>query len=170
MRFSIAIVLLIGLVAGGTFGYATIEGWSIADSLYMTVITVTTVGYGEVNTLTPAGRHFTILFLLFSIGTAGYSVTTLLSFIFEGQILQLVRGRRMERSIASLSDHPSICGCGVVGKQVALELRHVAKPFVIVERSPEECEMGRDESVLFVQGDAEEEESLLEAGIEGPKV
>ncbi len=166
VRFSIAFLLLIGLVAGGTFGYTAIEGWPIADSLYMTVITVTTVGYGEVNTLSLTGRQFTILLLLFSIGTAGYSVTTLISFIFEGQILQLVRGRRMERSIAALDDHYIICGCGVVGKEVAEEFRHAGEPFVIVERDPDESEMGRDESVLFVEGDAEEEETLLEAGID----
>jgi voltage-gated potassium channel len=107
--------------------------------------------------------------LLFSIGTAGYSVTTLISSIFEGQIVQLVKGRRMERTIAAERDHYIICGCGVVGKEVAEEFRHANKPFVIVERNPEESEMGRDESVLFVQGDAEEDETLLEAGIDKAK-
>lgn len=158
--------MLVTLVAGGTFGYAAIEGWSLGDSLYMTMITVTTVGYGEVQRLSDAGRLFTIVLLLFSIAIAGYSVSTLISFIFEGQIVQLMRGRRMHRSISNLSDHYIICGCGVVGKEVALEFQHAGVPFVIIERDPENSELGRDESILFVEGDAEEEDTLTEAGIE----
>ncbi len=169
VRFTIAFLLLVLLVAGGTLGYSWVEGWSVAESLYMTVITITTVGYGEVRTLSPQGRQFTILLIVFSVVTAGYSVTTLLGFIFEGQIVQLMRGRRMERAISRLSDHYIICGCGVVGKQVALEFRQAGVPFVIVERDPEHSELGRDESVLFVKGDADDDETLIEAGIEQAK-
>jgi voltage-gated potassium channel len=169
VRFAVAFCLLVALVTGGTVGYMVIEGWSIGDSLYMTVITVTTVGYGEVQKLSDSGRFFTILLLLLSIAIAGYSVSTLISFIFEGQIVQLMRGRRMHRSISNLSDHYIICGCGVVGKEVALEFKHAGVPFVIIERDPDNSELGRDESILFVEGDAEEEDTLTEAGIERAK-
>ena len=158
--------MLTVLVLGGTVGYATIEGWSIGDSLYMTVITVTTVGYGEVQKLSDSGRVFTIGLLLMSIAIAGFSVSTLLSFVFEGQIVQVMRGRRMQRSISNLSDHYIICGYGVVGKEVALELKHAGVPFVVIEQDPESSELGKDESTLFVEGDAEEEDILAEAGIE----
>ena len=105
MRFAMASVMLLAFVCGGTAGYMAIEEWSVSDSLYMTAITITTVGYGEVKTLSETGRLFTIVLLLFSIAIAGYSVSTLISFIFEGQIVQLMRGRRMHRSISNLTDH-----------------------------------------------------------------
>ena len=86
-------------------------------------MTSTTVGYGEVQQLSQNGRTSTIFLLLVSIAVAGYSVSTLISFIFEGQIVEVMRGRRMQRTIAHLSDHYIICGCGVVGKEVALEFQ-----------------------------------------------
>jgi voltage-gated potassium channel len=168
-RFALALCLLITLIAGGTVGYTLIEGWSVSDSLYMTMITVTTVGYGEVQSLSDAGRLFTICLLLFSIAIAGYSVSTLISFIFEGRIVEILRGRRMDRALTSLSGHYIICGCGVVGKEVALEFRHAGVPFVVIERNPRDSELGRDESIIFVEGDASEEETLMEAGIDRAK-
>ena len=108
----------------------------MSDSLYMTMITITTVGYGEVQSLSQNGRTFTIFLLLVSIAIAGYSVSTLISFIFEGQFVEVMRGRR-QRTIAHLSDHYIICGCGVVGKEVALEFQRSGVPFVIVEKDAE---------------------------------
>lgn len=175
-RFAIAFVLLVVVVGGGTLGYYLIEGnqpdgapWTVTDSLYMTVITITTVGYGEVHRLSEAGRQFTIVLLFCSMVTAGYSVTTVIAFIFEGQILQLMRGRRMERRISKMRDHYIICGCGVVGKEVALEFKNSDVPFLIIDRSPEESELGRDEDIIFLRGDAEHDETLIEAGIERAK-
>ena len=175
-RFAIAFLLLVIVIVGGTVGYYVIEGdqpggepWTLTDSLYMTVITITTVGYGEVHQLSVEGRQFTIVLLFFSMITAGYSATTVIAFIFEGQILQLMRGRRMERKISRMRDHYIICGCGVVGKEVAMEFRREGVPFLIIERNPEESELGRDEDVIFLQGDAEDDETLLEAGIEHAK-
>jgi voltage-gated potassium channel len=168
-RLVLALCLLVALIAGGTVGYVYIEDWSVNDSLYMTMITVTTVGYGEVRELSESGRLFTGFLLLFSIAVAGYSVSTLISFIFEGRIVEILRGRRMNRVLSNLSDHYIICGCGVVGKEVALEFKHSDVPFVIIERDPDKSELGRDESIILVQGDASEEETLTEAGIERAK-
>ena len=168
-RFSIAFLLLATLVGGGTLGYAWIEGWPLWDSLYMTVITITTVGYGEVRPLSGGGQRFTVLLLVLSLGAVGYSATTLIGFVFEGQIVQLMRGHRMERAISKLKDHYIICGCGVVGKEVALEFKQAGVPFVMVDRDPRHSELGRDESVLFVEGNADDDETLIEAGIERSK-
>jgi voltage-gated potassium channel len=166
VRFAIAFLLLVLLVGGGTLGYTLIEGWSVGDSLYMTVITITTVGFSEVRPLTTVGRQFTILLLIFSVVTVGYSVTTVIGFIFEGQILKAMRGRRMERTVSKLRDHYIICGYGVVGREVALEFKNAGVPFVTIEQDAERCELARDESVLVVVGNAENDETLMEAGID----
>ena len=168
-RFAIAFTLLVVLIGGGTFGYALIEGWTAADSLYMTVITVTTVGYGEVRNLSQGGRYFTIGLIVSSIATLGYSVTTLIGFIFEGQIVTAMRGRRMQREISKLSDHYIICGCGVVGKEVAVEFMEAGVPFVIVERDLATSQMPKDGHLLAIEGDAVADETLIEAGIERAK-
>ena len=169
VRFSIAFLLLSILVVGGTLGYVWLEGWPLGDSLYMTMITITTVGFGEVRPLSPEGRQFTILLLIFSIATVGYSVTTLIGFVFEGQIFLAMRGRRMERAISKLKDHHIICGCSAIGREVAFELRRAGAPFVIVDLNPGQSELSQDESVLFLEGNAENDEVLRAAGIERAK-
>jgi voltage-gated potassium channel len=166
VRFLIAFLLLCLLVAGGTLGYRWIEGWSLGDSLYMTFITMTTVGFGEVRPLSPQGQHFTIIFLVLSIGTFGYSVTVLISFIFEGQILQAVRERRMKRTLRRIRDHYIICGGGDVGREIAREFQRARVRFLVIDRNPESSDLARDESVNFLQGDASDDEVLVEAGIE----
>ncbi len=165
-RFAAALLLLLLAVAGGTAGYSLIEGWPLLDSLYMTFITITTVGFGEVHPLSPEGKRFTLFLLIFSVFTAGYSITVLIAYIFEGQILKTVRERRMKRAIRRLRDHHIICGCGDVGRETALEFQRARVRFVVVDRNPGDSELGRDESVLFVQGDAVDDEVLQEAGIE----
>jgi len=166
VRFLIALLLLCLLVAAGTIGYRWIEGWPLGDSLYMTFITMTTVGFQEVRPLSAQGQHFTIIFLVLSIGTFGYSVTVLISFVFEGQILQAVRERRMRRTIRRIKDHYIICGAGDVGREIAREFQRARVRFLVIDRDPQASELARDESVTFVGGDASDDEVLLEAGIE----
>ena len=132
----------------------------------MTVITVTTVGYKEVQPLSSQGRNFTIALIVFSVVTAGYSITTLISFIFGGQILQAIRGRRMDRAISHRRDQYIICGCGVVGKEVALEFRHAGVPFVVIDQDPSGSELGQDESMLFLEGNADDDDTLIALGSE----
>jgi voltage-gated potassium channel len=168
-RFFIAFTLLGTLLLGGTVGYVLIERWPFWDSLYMTVITITTVGFGEVRPLSHGGQQFTVLLLVASIVTVGYSVTTVIRFLFEGQIVEAMRGRRMERTITGLKDHYIICGCGVVGREVATELKDAGVPFVIVDRTPETSELARNPDVLFLKGNAEDDAVLVEAGIERAK-
>jgi len=166
IRFLIAFFLLLMVIAVGTAGYTLIEHWPVSDSLYMTFITVTTVGFGEVHPLSEQGRHFTIILIVFSIATVGYSVTILFTYIFEGIILKAMREYRMKRSIKRMKDHYIICGCGDVGREVALEFKRTRVRFLIIDREPEKSELARDESILFVKGDAVDDEVLLEANIE----
>ena len=165
VRFTIAFLLICALVCGGTLGYMFIENWTFGEGLYMTFITLTTVGFGEVRPLSAQGRHFTILFLFLCIVTFGYSLTTVIAFIFEGQVVRALRERRMKRLIRRLKDHYIICGCGVVGREVAMEFKRARVRFAVVDRDPAQSELSRDESITFIQGSAEDDEVLLEAGI-----
>ncbi len=169
IRFTIAFCVLALLIAGGTVGYSLIENWSLLDGLYMTVITITTVGFGEVKPLSPQGKHFTIVFLVFSIASVGYSVTTLITYIFEGQILQVVKERRMNRSIKRLKEHYIICGYGDVGREVAREFTRAGVRFIVIDRDPEKSELEKDETVLWIRGDAEDDEILKMASIDRAK-
>ena len=165
LRFLIAFFSVVLLVLGGTVGYTLIEGWSLGESLYMTFITLTTVGFGEVRPLSDAGRHFTIVFLIFSIATVGYSFTILIAYIFEGLFLQTMRERRMKKNVKKIRDHFVICGFGDTGKEVALEFKRSKMKFVVVDIDPEASRLTRDESLLFIKGDASDDEVLIEANI-----
>lgn len=165
-RASIAVSLILLLLVAGTAGYHLIEGWSITESLYMTVITLTTVGFGEVRPLSTPGQHFTIAFLVMGIATVGYSFSIVLSYLFEGQIVSTLRGRRMERQLRRLHDHYIVCGAGDIGREVVKEFRMAGTRYVVVERDPENSELASDEDVLVVRGDASEEATLLSARIE----
>jgi voltage-gated potassium channel len=169
LRFVVAAVLILGVVTGGISGYMLIEGWSFSDSLYMTMITLTTVGFNEVRPLSGAGRHFTVLFLVLSLATVGYSITTVISYFFEGQFVQAVKERKMERAIKRIKNHYIICGYGDIGREVALEFQRVGERFVVVDKDPHPAEMESDSSIPFVTGDAVEEMVLKEAGIERAK-
>ena len=165
-RFGVALVLILIALAGGTMGFYAIEGWSLSDSLYMTVVTVTTVGFAEVHPLSQTGRHFTIVLLVFSVFSLGYAVTVFIGYVFEGQIMQTVKERRMLRLTRRLRDHYIVCGAGPVGREVVAELKRARVRFVVIDKEPAVSPLSKDDSILFVQGDAEDDQVLLEAGIE----
>jgi voltage-gated potassium channel len=164
-RFIIAVFLIILLILSGTVGYHLIEGWSPEESLYMTLITVSTVGFGEVHPLSPAGRYFTIGFIITGILVLGYTATTLITFIFEGQILHTVKERRMKRLLSLMKDHHIIIGFGDVGRETMDELQRKKARFVVVDVNITEVDRNRHPDVVFIQGDATEEEVLEEARI-----
>jgi voltage-gated potassium channel len=168
VRLVAAVLLIVLVVGGGTIGYALIEGWPLLDSLYMTVITMTTVGYGETRPLSDEGRWFTLLLIVTSIGLAGYAVSALAAFIVEGEFARIIRERRMDQRIAKLENHIVVCGAGRTGQHIALELYRAQTPFVLIEReSPvlaDAIEMiGR---IPYLQADATLDETLETARIE----
>lgn len=165
-RLQLTLLTLLIVVVTGTLGYVILEGWPVLDALYMTIITLTTVGFGEVRHLSEAGRVFTIFVILLGIGTVGYGVGNLAAFLIEGRLLLLFRERRMERDIQSLRDHIILCGYGRDGQHAANELRRSGILFVVIERDPEKTERLREEGMLVLHGDATEDETLQKAGIE----
>ncbi len=164
-RFFWALAILLGVFVAGTVGYMLIEGWGLLDSLFMTTITVGTVGFGEVHPLSPYGRLFTIGLIIASVGALGFAFGQLVEFVFEGRIQEILEGRRMEKRLDSLSGHTVVAGFGRVGSVVARALADEGAPFVIVDLGEESQIAARESGWLFVLGDATEEEVLEKAGI-----
>lgn len=166
-HFVNSIALVAVVAAFGTAGYMYIEGWSWLDALYMTVITMGTIGYGEVRPLDPEGRVFTMVLIVLSIGTAGYALTIVARFVIEGEFNRMIRGRRMDKSIARLSDHIVLCGGGSTGRCIAEEFAKTGTSFVVVEKRPEALQHLADiDGILHLQGDATDDHVLLRAGID----
>ena len=129
------IVLAVLLIlTAGTFGYVLIEeGWSVLDGLYMTVITVTTIGFGEIHELSPAGRVFTILLIFSGLGLAGVFATHVAKMIVESGIRNLYGKRKMKDKVARLKDHHIVCGYGGIGAPICLNLDRMGLKFVVVD-------------------------------------
>jgi len=116
------VVAIIGVISFGTAGYSVIEGWNFFDSLYMTIITLTTVGYGEVHALTNAGRAFTILLILSGVGAMFYSLGFAARVIFEGEIREILGRKKLNKKIEKIENHYIICGYGRMGKIICKEM------------------------------------------------
>ena len=162
----IGILLLVLLSFIGTLGYVLIEGWSVFDAMYMTVVTISTVGFGETYELSRPGRIFTLIFILVSLGTSIYTFTRLGQLIFEGELVKYIGARKMKNQLEKLQNHFIICGYGKVGKTVAKELLLQKMPFVVIDHDQNVLESLNAEGVLHLSGDATDESILRRAGIE----
>ncbi|MCH7760166.1 potassium channel protein [candidate division TA06 bacterium] len=163
------LLLLLFWVLLGAIGFSLIEKWSFIDSLYMTIITISTVGYGEVHTLSPMGRIFASFIIVAGIGTAVYAFTRLGQLVFEGELLDLFGRRKMKSELERLSDHYIVCGFGRIGKLVTEGLAERLLQFCVVESNPTLEEDLQTTEYLYLIGDATEEEVLKNAGIEKAK-
>jgi voltage-gated potassium channel len=156
---------VLALIACGTAGYMVVEGMSVMDSLWMTVITITTVGYEEVQPLDTGGRLFTIVLILVGVGTAFYVFAGVTEMVVGGQLRELLGKSAMNRKIQQLAGHVIVCGYGRFGRIVADELRRNQMTVVAVEKDPaRESELVREE-LLYLIGSALDEEVLEQAGI-----
>lgn len=168
-RLLLVAFLLLACLSVGTAGYHFIEGWGFFDGLYMTVITIGTVGYGETHPLSPAGRAFTMFLIIGGIGMATYGFSAITSIIVEGELAEAFRRMRMDKHIAQLSGHYIVCGAGHTGGVVCAELKKTGRPFVIVDREAAAIETLVDRlghEVLFIVGDGSDDAALLRAGVE----
>ena len=164
-----ALLVVFILVIGGTLGYITVEEWSFFDSLYMAVITLTSVGYGEVHPLTTQGRVFTMGLLLTGVFSLFFAATAAIRSIVDGELTgQLVRDR-MEKKLQSLTDHIIICGYGRMGRLVAHEFTQQAIPFVVIERDDHLFADFKADHGVALAGDATHDETLRRAGIDRAK-
>ncbi len=165
-RLIYSLAALAGVLAFGTAGFCLIEGWGVADGLYMTLMTVTTVGYGPPVPLSPAGRNFAILYMVVGVGTAGYLLSVALQTLVRSELVAAYGERRRHREMGKLKDHYIICGTGRVGTRIVAELRRGGVPFVAVESNAERgAALGLQPGQLLAR-DATLDETLVEAGVE----
>ena len=167
LRFSVA--ALVSVIAFGTLGYATVEDWRVFDALYMTIITLATVGFKEVHELTPEGKMFTIVLIICGTGIIAYTLSSLIQFTLEGQLRKILGRKKLESRIGKLRDHYIICGYGRIGHLICREFQSRPTPFVIVEQNPNHIERLEREGYMYVEGDATDDETLQAAGIEHAK-
>ncbi len=160
------LLIAAAVVVLGSAGYMIIEGWSFFDALYMTIITVGTVGYGEVHPLNPAGRVFTIFLILSGMSVLVYAVSEIMATVVEGELTGVLRKRKLMKEIDKLSDHYIVCGAGRSGHHILYELQKTGRPFVGIEIDQTKVDRFREEGMLMLQGDATDEDLLKTAGIE----
>lgn len=165
-RLLFAAAALTGVLVVGMLGYVAIEGWSPLDSLYMTVITVGTVGFREMGPLSTAGKLFTMGLIIAGVGALGFSLGTFIDFILEGHLTGILEARRMESRIKSLTDHYILAGMGRVGSVVARMLHEEGVTFVVIDHDEETLEGVAENGWLAVHGDATDERTLRDAGVE----
>lgn len=159
------IVLVLSVILIGTCGYMVISGYSFVDALYMTVITVTTVGFSEVKPFTPEDKIFTIFLILTSVIIVGYAVSTFSEYLVSGKLFDYFKHKKVEKKIAKLKGHTIVCGFGRNGRQAIIKLMNYNKEFVVVERNKELIEEIEAQEYLSIQGDATLDETLIKAGI-----
>lgn len=164
-KLRLAVFALVWVFLAGTLGYSYIEGWSLLDSLYMTVITLSTIGFKEVHDLDRGGQMFTIALVIFGVGTVAYAVKNATQVMLEGELRQIFGRKRLEKEIRKLKDHYIICGYGRMGRFICRELAAKPVPFVVIEKDMEVVPPADWDKYLFLQGDADKDETLIEAGI-----
>ncbi len=164
-----AIVLFLGVILLGVLGYSSLFDYTWVDALYMTIITITTVGFGEVHPLTDASKIFTIFMILTSISIYGYLVSVVSEYLSNTTLMEALRTAKILKQIDSLEGHTIVCGYGRNGRQAAFKLKNHKKSCVVIEKSPELLKEIEEDGFLCVEGDATDDTSLLHAGIEKAK-
>ncbi|MDY6904021.1 MAG: potassium channel protein [Thermodesulfobacteriota bacterium] len=162
-------ILSLAVFISGIIGYVIIEHWDFLDALYMTAITLTTVGFGEVHHLSRTGKIFTTFLIFVGAGFSLYVVGTIAQFVLEGQINKILGRRKLDKKISRLDNHCVVCGYGRIGRVLAQSLIRHPMDVVVVEQNPELVPVMNADNVLYVAGSATEEDALIAAGIKKAK-
>jgi voltage-gated potassium channel len=165
-RMIYALVALVGLIALGTIGFRLLEPLTLLDSLYLTVMTVATVGYGDVHPSSRGGRGFATVFMLVSVAVVGFLLSTAIQALVQSEIVAAYGQRRRYREISKLRNHFIICGAGRVGSRIIRELQRREEPFIVIERDERQVASLTEQDILVLVRDATLEETLRDAGVE----
>lgn len=164
-RLYLAVLLLVVTLLAGMVGFILIERYNLLEAFYMTVITLGTVGFGEVKPLSDAGRFFVSLLILFNLSIFAYALSVITSLLLDGEFQKLFKYYKTLKQIGKLNQHVIICGYGRHGKQVATEFLRSGQAFVVIERNEEKLRELREQNLLYLEGDATHEDVLEEAGV-----
>lgn len=168
-QFRLAIITLVALVVLGTFGYHILMGWTLLDSLYMTIITLGTIGYREVGPMDSAGKVFTMCLIVFGVAVVFWAGASLIEAVVGEQMWHALQRKRMEKNISRLRDHYIICGFGRMGQQIVKDLQREGQPHVVIEMNPEQLPKLVAQDIPFIEGNASDDKVLMTAGIERAK-
>lgn len=161
-----ALFMLLVIIAIGVIGFIVISDLNFIDALYMTIITMSTVGFGEVIPLGPEARLFTVFLILMSVAIFGYTVSVFTELIVSGEFIHQLKMKKVQKNIKELKDHVIVCGYGRNGKQAVSKLKSYKREVVVIEQNRELIEQLEEDNVLTIDGDATTDEALLKAGIE----
>src|SRR2546430_1277565 len=164
IRYSL--LALVGAILFGTIGFKIIEGWSIGDSFYVTVQTLTTVGYGDLPPHNPAGRAFAVVVMLMGVGGVALAASTIVQSVVQSELVSTFGQRRQSRKMKKLRDHYVICGSGRVGSHLVRDMIGANESFVVIENDQQRAAEFSQRGINVLVGDATLEESLREVGVE----
>ena len=165
----LAVLLALCILFLGATGYMMIEGWDFLDAVYMTVITLTTVGYGEIHELSRIGQLYTILLIFIGVAFCLYVAGSVVQFMVEGQIRTLLGRRSLDKKIDQLKNHYIICGYGRIGRVLCNQLKRKPIDLVVIDKNRELIPILDEDKVLYLSGDATDEANLNKAGIQRAK-
>lgn len=168
-RLKLSLVFFIGILIAGIIGFMSLENLSFSDAAYFAVVTIATVGFGDIVPKTPAGRMFTCLFIIIGVGMAYYTFTLVISMSIEGRLKDFLGRKGMDRRIANLDNHIIVCGAGKVGENVIQRLQDERQAFVVIEKELLLYEQLCEQKVLTIHGDATLDEVLLQSGVKRAK-
>ena len=160
-----ALFLLLGVILLGSFGFMIVEGWGFFDSLYMTIITISTVGFNEVQELSDGGKLFTAFLIITSFGIFAYAVTAITSYIVGGEYKQYFKEFKALKTAGNMENHTIVCGYGRVGKQAAHDLNFYKEEYVVIESKEEIVSDQRFSEIPFIQGDSTDDQVLMKSNI-----
>lgn len=168
-KLKFALLVLLIVVVLGTIGFHGIEKWSLMDSFYTTMTTLSTVGYGDFTPKTTQGKGFTVLIIIFGVGTMLYSFGLISETVIEGRLRKLLGRGKLKKMIDKMSNHYIICGYGRIGHLICRELTAEKVPYVVIEIDPDVIQRVQDEGLNYCKGDATQDKVLIEAGIKRAK-
>lgn len=168
-KLKIALLGLFVIIIFGTLGYDLIEGWGFVASFYTTIVTISTVGYGDFVPRTWEGQLFTVVLIIFGVGTMLYTVGLLAEATIEGRLLAITGRGKQKKMITKMKNHYIICGCGRIGYLICRELKADNVEFVVIDNNPEVLQKLEEDGYIHYKGDATQDKSLINAGIKRAK-